>query len=225
MNRGGFVNASRILTSVLAPLERRCLLWLAARMPSAIHSDHLTALAAVAMLGAGLCYWIARWNTLALIGCIAFLALNWFGDSLDGTLARVRGHERPRYGFYIDHIVDAFGMLFLVGGLALSGFMSPPIAWGILLSYYLLSIEVYLATYTLHTFRISYWNLGPTELRLILAIGNLALLFHPTATIAGRSYLLFDVGGVIAIAGLWLTILASFATNARALARAEPRPR
>src|SRR5215470_17351273 len=115
-----FREAGRSLTSLLAPLEKRLLLWLAARMPRWVRSDHLTVLALVAMLLAGLSYWLARVSDVGLLLVVVWLAINWFGDSLDGTLARVRRQQRPRYGFYVDHIVDCFGVLFLFGGLALS---------------------------------------------------------------------------------------------------------
>src|SRR5262245_2251940 len=98
-----------------------------------MNSDHLTALGLVALLGAGLSYWYSRWNNVGLLMVIACLAVNWAGDSLDGTLARVRNKQRPRYGFYVDHIVDSLGALFLLGGLSLSTFMSPGIAWGLLI--------------------------------------------------------------------------------------------
>lgn len=219
-----FRHATRELTSFLAPLEKRCLIWIARRLPGAVNSDHLTALALLAMAGVGASYWLARWYPVALVGGIVCLGLNWFGDSLDGTLARVRGHERPRYGFYVDHVVDVLGILALMGGVALSGYMSPLIAAGVLVAYYLLSIEVFLAVYTLGTFRISFWKIGPTELRLILAVGNLALLVHPTATVFGRQYRLFDVGGLVAMMGLMFTMLWAAAANTRRLYRAEPLP-
>ena len=111
-----FKDATRAQLSLLAPLEKRALLWLAARMPAAVNSDHLTLLGFVSLIGAGLSYWYARTNPLGLVFVIAFLITNWFGDSLDGTLARYRQRLRPRYGFYVDHMVDAFGALFLLGG-------------------------------------------------------------------------------------------------------------
>src|SRR3990170_5368257 len=165
-----FREATRVLTGVLSPIEKRCLIWLASRLPACINSDHLTALALVAMLGAGLSYWLA--GVVPLVGLLLVnvcLAINWFGDSLDGTLARGRNRQRPRYGFYVDHVVDAFAVAFLVGGMALSGFMSPYVALGLLVAYFMLSIEVYLATYALGTFTISYFKIGPTELRILLA--------------------------------------------------------
>jgi phosphatidylglycerophosphate synthase len=223
-DRPAFKDATRVLSSILSPLEKRTLHWLAARMPARVNSDHLTSLALLAMLGAGLSYWLASVTPLGLLLVVGCLAVNWFGDSLDGTLARVRDQQRPRYGFYVDHIVDGFGALFLLGGLALSGYMHPAIAFGLLLAYYLLSIEVYLAAHTVGRFKITHFYLGPTELRILLAIGNLVLLVHPHATILGQTYRLFDVGGVIAVAGLFVTLLVSVVTNTRALYRAEPIP-
>jgi len=197
------------------------LLWLAQHAPAWINSDHLTALGLVALLGAGLSYWWARSNPVGLYGVIVCLALNWLGDSLDGTLARVRNRQRPRYGFYVDHVVDAFGALFLLGGLALSGFMSERIALGLLIAYLMLSIEVYLATYTLGTFQISFWKFSPTELRILLAIGSVALLWHPDAHVAGTDWRLFDIGGASGIAGMSVMLVVATAKHTRALYNAE----
>ncbi len=221
----GFREARRSLTSVLAPVEARTLRWLALRIPRWIDSDDLTAAALAAMLFAGLSYWLARVTPLGLVLVAPCLALNWFGDSLDGTLARVRGHQRPRYGFYVDHLVDAAGAVFLLGGLGLSGYMSPLVALGLLIAYLLVMIETFLATYALGTFRMSHFGVGPTELRVLLAAGTLVLLVHPTADLLGRRYLLFDVGGVVAIGGLLVTLACSAAGNTRRLYAAEPLPR
>jgi archaetidylinositol phosphate synthase len=218
----GFNEATRVLTSWLAPAERRCLIWLAQRMPAWVNSDHLTALGFVGTVMAGASYWLARWHPLALLLVVFWLAVNWFGDSLDGTLARVRNCQRPRYGFYVDHVLDAFGGFFLLGGLGLSGYMSPLVAGLLLVVYYLLSIEVYLATYCLASFRLSFWKFGPTELRLLLAVGNVALLWHPTTTIVGPRLLLFDVGGVIGIVCIAATAITAAARNTVVLYRAEP---
>jgi phosphatidylglycerophosphate synthase len=220
-----FADATRVSTSYLAGNERRLLRWTAARLPAAINSDHLSGLALVSMLLAGLSYWLARAYPLALVAVMVWLAANWFGDSLDGTLARVRGHERPRYGFYVDHIIDAFGASFLIGGLGLSGYMSPVVAMGLLAAYLLLLVEVYLATYSRGRFRLSFWKLGPTELRLLLCLGNAVLLVHPHAVLFGRTLLLFDVGGLVAAAGLVVTAAVSAIENTRALYADEPLPR
>jgi archaetidylinositol phosphate synthase len=200
-----FKTADRAHTSFLAEAEKQMLPWIATRLPGWVNSDHLTALGFVSLILAGASYWYARSNAWALLLVIPFLALNWFGDSLDGTLARVRNRQRPRYGFYADHILDALGMSFLMAGLALSGYMSPLVAGLFLIVYLLLSIEIYLATYTIGTFHLSYWRFGPTELRILLSIGNLFALWRPYAIIAGRDVLLFDVGfavGAVALAAI-----------------------
>src|SRR6266852_8464417 len=188
-----FKTAERSHTSFLATAEKRVLVWMASRLPAWVNSDHLTALGFVSLLGAGACYWYSKAHPLALLAVIVFLALNWFGDSLDGTLARVRNRLRPRYGFYIDHILDAIGTFFLMTGLAFSGLMTPGIAYAFLIAYLLLSIETYLTTYTIGSFHLSFWSFGPTELRLLLCIGNIALFFRPVVKIAGQHYLRFDV--------------------------------
>jgi archaetidylinositol phosphate synthase len=214
--------AVRVHTSILASVEKRCLIWMAERMPLAVNSDHLTALATTAMLGAGLCYW--NGTPAALAGAIVLLAVNWFGDSLDGTVARVRHHERPRYGFYVDHVLDVVGILFIIAGLVLGGHMSLAIGGGFLIAYYLLMVEIALATHAVGTFRISFWRFGPTELRILLAIGTLRLLHSDVVTIFGSSFLLFDIGCGVAILGLLATFVTSAIVNTRTLYLAEPRP-
>jgi len=216
-----FREATRSLSGVTATIEKRALVWLAGRLPAKINSDHLTVLALVAMIACGLSYWLARRTALGLLLAVVFLAMNWFGDSLDGTLARVRQQQRPRYGFYVDHVVDAVGAVFLMGGLGLSGYMSPFVALALLVAYLLLLVETFLATYTLGTFTMSYFNVGPTELRILLAIGSVVLVAHPTADIAGREYLLFDVGGVVAIAGMIVTLAVATIRHTSALYMAE----
>jgi phosphatidylglycerophosphate synthase len=207
-----FPQMRRIQESWVAAAEKRALLWLAARTPPWIGSDHLTVLGLAAQIGAGACYALAAWNRYALLGVIACLALNWLGDSLDGTLARVRQQLRPRYGFYVDHMVDSFGALALMGGLALSGYMHPWIAIGLLVAFLMLSIQSYLATHALGEFRLSFWRFGPTELRIMLAIGNLALLWKPRVHFLGGYYKLFDVGGATGLAGM-AVIVVFFATQ------------
>jgi len=218
---GEFQAAVRDQSSFLSSLEKKTLIWLAHRMPRWVSSDHLTLLGFVSMALAGLSYWCARWNRAALLLVIVWLVTNWFGDSLDGTLARVRNKQRPRYGFYVDHITDAFGTFFLVGGIALSGYMNPLIAMGMLIGYFLLSIESYLATYTIGTFHLSYWKFSPTELRLLLCLGNIALLYRPVVRILGDSYRLFDVGGTVAIAGMGLVVAQAAVRHTVMLYRAE----
>ena len=128
MNATSFQTAARRQESILTPLEKRVLAWFVRHLPGWVNSDHLTSLGFAAMFLAGTSYVLARWNPVMLFAASGFLALNWFGDSLAGSLARHRQRLRPRYGFYVDHIVDAFGTLFLIGGLGLSGYMTPAVA-------------------------------------------------------------------------------------------------
>lgn len=214
----------RIQESWLAGIEKRTLLWLAVRTPERIGPDHLTLLGLTAQVGAGVCYALASQNRLALLGVIFCLALNWFGDSLDGTLARVRQRQRPRYGFYVDHMVDTFGALALMGGLALSGYMNRAIAIGLLIGFFMLSIQSYLATHALGEFRISFWRFGPTELRILLAIGNVALFWKPMVHLFGNQYRLFDVGGAIGLAGMALMLVVFTLQNTIRLYREERIP-
>ncbi len=223
-----FRSAQRANGSLTAAVEKRALVWMAERMPAAIGSDFLTALGLLGMLGAGLCFWWSRQEKAALLGVVLCLAVNWFGDSLDGTLARVRNAQRPRYGFYVDKIADCVGALFLLGGMALSGRMSPLVAAILLIAYYLISIEVYLTTYTLGAFQMSFAGFGPTELRLLLAAGTLWLYARPKlpmVQVLGEEYLLFDVGGMIAAGGMALMALVAAVHHTRQLYREEPLPK
>ncbi|HTR25471.1 MAG TPA: CDP-alcohol phosphatidyltransferase family protein [Terriglobales bacterium] len=215
----GFQNAARIHQSFLAAAEKRALIWLAERIPRPINSDHLTALGFAAQLATGACYALASRDRRWLLVAIVCLALNWFGDSLDGTLARVRQQQRPRYGFYVDHMIDSIGATAMMLGLAYSGYMHPFIAIGLLIAFLLLSIQSYLATYTIGEFHLSFWKFGPTELRILLAVGNLAL-FRWAWVIHGR-YRLFDIGGAIGLIGMSLMLIASSLKNTIRLYREE----
>lgn len=193
-----FRDAKRVQESITSGPERKALLWLAAQIPAWVNSDHLTLLGFVAMFLAGASYFAARWNPVGLLFATLCLALNWFGDSLDGTIARVRNCRRPRYGFYVDHMIDSLGALFLMGGLGLSGYVNWKIAMCMLVAFLLLSIESYLTTYTLGEFRLSFAKFGPTEIRILLAVGNFVLWLHPNARVPGTSFRLFDFGGSVA---------------------------
>ena len=210
--------------SLLAHREKLFLVWLAQRMPRWLHSDHLTctALAAMALAGGG--YWLLRWDMRAAWLVVAALALNWFGDSLDGTLARVRRVERPRYGYYVDHVLDIVGTSLLLGGLACSGYMNPVIALSVLVAYLLVTGEVFLATTTRGVFKMSSFGVGPTELRILMAIGTLTLSGNPRVPLGPFGQMaLFDFGGLVAIAGMVVSLLVAVIRNTRALSVAEPR--
>jgi archaetidylinositol phosphate synthase len=216
-----FKDAFRLQESFTAAAERKALAWLAVRLPGRVNSDHLTLVGFVAMFLAGASYAFARTNRAGLILATFFIAVNWFGDSLDGTLARLRNRQRPRYGFYVDHMIDTFGGFFLMGGLAISRFIDWRIALGMFVAFLMLSVQVYLATYAVGVFQLSFAKFGPTEIRILLALGNVALWFHPDARIFGSSYRVFDVGGIIAIAGMSLMLVVSTIFNSVKLYRAE----
>ncbi len=214
----------RIHESLLASSEKRLLIRIANRLPPWIHSDHLTLLALVAMALAGAGYALARWDHRGLWLVVVALALNWFGDSLDGTLARVRRVERPRYGFYVDHVLDIVGITLLLGGLACSGFMTPVIALAVLVAYLLVAGEVFLATAANGVFRMSFAGVGPTELRILLAVGTLALFRDPHVDLGTLGNVrMFDVGGLVATAGMGATLAVAIARNMCDLAQREPR--
>jgi archaetidylinositol phosphate synthase len=206
-------DVKRVQQSWTAGLEKQALVWLAERVPQRVGPDHLTALGLAAQIGAGVFYAFAGRYRYALVGVVACLILNWLGDSLDGTLARVRHRLRPRYGFYVDHMVDSFGALALLGGLALSGYIDPWIAAGLLVGFLVLSIQSYLATHTLGEFHLSFWRFGPTELRILLAVGSLALLKKPVVHVLSFRCRLFDLGGAIGIAGMALMAVVFTAQN------------
>jgi len=223
INTKSFRDAAREQTSILAPLERAVLRGLARRMPGWVNSDHLSVLGLVGMLMAGACYTASKQNPLMLHLVNVFIFLNWFGDSLDGTLARYRDRQRPRYGFYVDHIIDTFGALFLLFGIAVSGYMSERVAAAVLIVYFMLAINSYLAAYSIGVFKLSQWKLGPTELRLLLMIGNVFLIYRPR--VYHRRYLLFDVGGVVTIIGMGLMLVVLSIQHTHTLYKLERLPK
>ena len=214
----------RLNRAVLARVERHALEWIARRLPEAMTPDVLSVLGLVAMAGAGLAFASFQWaDRGAAAGVVAALFANWFGDSLDGTVARVRGIERPRYGYYVDHVIDLAGSAFLFTGIAYSGLMSPLLAVVLLSAYLLVSAERYLATHATGVFRMSCFGLGPTELRLLLAAGAVKAAGSATVEIGGLgSVKLFDTAGIIAIGGLAAAFIVAAIGNARVLYLAEP---
>lgn len=217
-----FNSATRVQEALTASVEKAALIWMAERTPRAVTADHLTLLGLGAQLLAGVSYALARWNRYALFAVIFFIALNWLGDSLDGTLARVRKQQRPRYGFYVDHMVDTFGASFLMLGLAASGYLHWQVALAMLIAFLVLSIETYLATYAVDRFHMSHGLFGPTEIRILLIVGTLALYFHPYAHLFGRDFLLFDIGGTIGAAGMILLAVIATVRHTIELYRTEP---
>jgi phosphatidylglycerophosphate synthase len=219
-----FTPAHRINQALTASVEKRALRWMAHRAPRWLTSDQLTLLGLSAQVGAGIGYALSRYNRYALLVVILCLVLNWFGDSMDGTLARVRCQPRPRYGFYVDHMVDIFGSVALMGGLGFSGFLHWQTAIAMLIGFLLLSSESYLATYTLSRFQLSQGIFGPTEIRILLILGNLALVHSPYSTVFGHTVLLFDLGGTIAAVGMFATAIFVTVRHTVQLYREEPLP-
>ena len=212
-------------TSVLAAAEKRALIWMAQRLPRWINSDHLSALGLASMAGAGLAFWLAGSNPVAGASLVVLcLLLNWFGDSLDGTVARVRNQQRPRYGYYVDHVIDLAGTAMLFAGLAASGYMTPAIAVLVVASYYLVSAETFLATHSRGLFKMAFLGVGPTELRVLLAAGALALINTPMVAPFGiEPVRLWDLGGVIGSAGMIGAFISSSVRNGKALYAEETR--
>jgi phosphatidylglycerophosphate synthase len=219
-----FQSATRINRSLTASLETRALTWLAHHAPPWLTSDQLTLLGFSAQLAAGASYALARTHRLALVAVILCLILNWLGDSLDGTLARVRHQQRPRFGFYVDHLSDVLGSIAMMSGLACSGFVHSAVAIAMLIAFLLLSAESFLATHTLHRFELSQGIFGPTEIRLLLIAGNLALLRSPWSHLFGHKLLLFDLAGCIATVCMFATAFITAARHTAQLYREEPLP-
>lgn len=219
--------AKREMSFLLAGPERRVLRWIAARLPARWMPDHLTGIGVCGALLVGGGYALAghhaAWLWVASFG----LAVNWFGDSLDGTLARVRRIERPKYGYYIDHMVDAVNTTIIGAGIGLSPFVDLPVALLVVILYLCLSINVYLEASVHGQFDFGFGIIGPTEVRLLLALVN-------TALFAGVTWSEFRVAGVarvadivffVACGGLAYALVARFRINLIRLARLEPRPR
>jgi phosphatidylglycerophosphate synthase len=215
----------RLHKSVLAASEKRLLIWMAERLPRWINSDHLSALGLASMAGAGVSFWLARTDPVAGAGLVVLcLLLNWFGDSLDGTVARVRDQQRPRYGYYVDHVLDLAGTAFLFAGLAASGHMSSLIAALVVAAFFLVSAEAYLATHARGVFKMAFLGIGPTELRILLAAGALALIAAPVIRPMGMAEIrLFDLGGIVGVIGMVTTFVVTTGKNIRALYIEETR--
>jgi phosphatidylglycerophosphate synthase len=214
---------TRLHRSLLAAPEKRALVWMAERMPAWVNSDHLSALGLVSMAGVGASFALTGSHpSIGVPLVVACLVLNWFGDSMDGTLARVRNRMRPRYGFYLDHVIDIAGTAMMLAGLALSGHMDPLIAAVTLAAWLLVMGESFLATCARSLFRMSFLWFGPTELRVLIAIGAVMLLGGGVVRPFGLGpYRLFDVGGLCASSGLVIVFVVNGVRNAVALYREE----
>jgi phosphatidylglycerophosphate synthase len=217
------VEAKREPGFVLAVPERRLLRWIAARLPRGVLPDDLTALGLLASLGILAAYQLSNDGTAWLWAASALLVVQWFGDSLDGTLARVRGIERPTYGYYVDHLVDAISTAAIGIGLGLSPYMLLSIGTLIVVGYLVLSINVYLESYAFGRFNIGYGYIGPTELRLILIVLNTALaLGLGDFDVGDLEFTILDLIGLAIVAGMALMLVGRAARNLRELSKREP---
>ena len=217
-------STARETAFLLAKPERRLLVAIASRLPKAMTSNHLTVVGAAGALGAGLTYSFSGQHAEWLWVASSMLVVNWFGDSLDGTLARVRNAERPRYGYYLDHIVDAFSTSAIGIGIGLSPFVALPLALCLVVVYLTLSINVYLESHVFGVFELGYGRIGPTEVRIILVMAN-TLLVSASGTSRDVAWVVANaVVGVVSL--LMLAALASrFGRNLRRLAEMEPAGR
>ena len=216
--------APRQAKFLVARFEQWALPRLAARLPRWVLPDHLTGLGIVAATFIMICYMKSNEDRAWLWGAIVGLVLHWFGDSLDGTLARVRRIQRPRYGFYLDHLTDAYATTALGLGLGFSPFMLLSVALAGVVAYLILSINVYLETYIFGVFRYGYGVLGPTEARLLLITLNLVALFVSPLpfTLFGVRMTVFDIGGIVVTFVMIALLLRRAFRNLGELAKAEP---
>jgi phosphatidylglycerophosphate synthase len=218
------VEAEREPNFLLAPLERRFLPWAAAKLPRWVLPDDMTAIGVLAAFGVCAAYQLSNNGNGWLWVASALLVVQWIGDSLDGTLARVRGIQRPKYGYYLDHIVDAIATAAIGIGLGLSPFMLLAIGTLIVVGYLTLSINVYLESMAFGRFRLGYGYLGPTEIRVVLIALNtaLALDLGLDFRLVGLNMTVFDAIGLVIVAVMLVLLVGRAFGNLRELAREEP---
>jgi phosphatidylglycerophosphate synthase len=221
------VEAEREPNFLLAPFERRFLPWAAGKLPRWILPDDLTAVGVLAAFGVCTAYGLSNNDSAWLWVASGLLVVQWLGDSLDGTLARVRQIQRPKYGYYLDHLVDAIATAAIGIGLGLSPFMLLSVGTLIVVAYLILSINVYLESYALGRFRLGYGLLGPTEIRAILILLNtgLALDLGLDFRLVGLDLTVFDLVGLVIAGGMILMLIGRAFANLRALAKEEPAAR
>ena len=225
--------AVRIQNSILNGAEKKALAWLAERQPKWVVSDMLTLVGIIGalMIGAGfvLCSKNINWLWLSIAGFV----VNWYGDSLDGTLARVRNTQRPLYGYYLDHTVDCFNEAFMFLGLGLSYLMRLDIALMILIVYLFLTVNFSVNAHLKSEFKLTYGKLGPTEFRVIACLLIMCVIFfpcirefHTSMHFLGREVALtaLDIAGLVILAVLVLIYLVTVIQDARGYAKADPMP-
>lgn len=214
----------RVYRFTLRPFERWALPRLAQALPERVMPDHLTSLGLLASTGIAVAYLLTNRDPAWLWAASLLLVIQWFGDSLDGTLARVRGIERPRYGFYLDHLTDAYSTIAIGLGLGLSPYMLLSVGFAIVIAYLTLSINVYLETHVYGEFDFTYGVIGPTEARvLLIALNTLALVVSPLRfDVGGVPMTIFDIGGAAGAVGMFGLLLVRAIRNLRRLGEMEP---
>ena len=230
---GNKADAVRIQTSFLNAAEKKVLVWLAVRQPKWMTSDILTLIGTVGSVIAALGYVMSARNIAFLwLSSLGFV-INWYGDSLDGTLARVRNRQRPVYGYYIDHTVDCVSELLIFAGIGLSGLMHFSLAMLILVLYLMLTINVSINAHLKKEFKLTYAKLGPTEFRLIaILINTLFATIRPLAEFShtyelfGQSVTLgaFDYMGLLILLSLSAIYFVTVSKDAADYARRDPMP-
>jgi phosphatidylglycerophosphate synthase len=215
-------DAPRDKKFLLAVPEARALEWIAGRMPVWLKPDHFTGLGVLAALGIAAAYVLSNGDSAWLWAASGLLVLHWLGDSLDGTLARVRKSERPRYGYYLDHLVDAFATAAIGIGLGLSPHMLLAVGLAIVVVYLMLSINTYLETHAFGVFTLGYGRFGPTEARLILIALNTAIALGLGVDVLGMS--LLDALGIGLAAAMVIALIGRAGRNLKRLAELEPAP-
>jgi archaetidylinositol phosphate synthase len=219
--------APREKTFLLARAETRALTWMAERLPARVMPDHLTALGVLAAAGIAVAYALSNHGDAWLWVASALLVVHWCGDSLDGTLARVRGTERPRYGYYLDHLVDALATAMIGIGLGLSPHLLLATGLLVVIAYLVLSINTYLETQALGVFSLGYGRVGPTEARIALIALNAAMALGAPLhfAVAGVGLSALDAVALAVVALMAVALGARAARNLRELAAREPAVR
>jgi phosphatidylglycerophosphate synthase len=219
--------APRTKTFLLAAPEERLLRAIARRLPRRVQPDHLTGLALLAAVGIAVAYGLSNQSPVWLWAVSALLVVHWLGDSLDGTLARVRRSERPRYGYYLDHLADAVATACIGLGLGLSPHLLLATGLVIVIAYLLLSINTYLETQALGEFRLGYGRIGPTEARLALVAVNTAMALGAglRVEVLGIGVSILDAVALGAVAAMLVALGVRAAKNLRELALREPAAR
>ena len=223
--------SERIQTSILNAAEKKTLVWLANRLPGWMTSDILTAIGVLGAFMCGLGFALTHFGIYWLWLSVAGLVVNWFGDSLDGTFARVHNQQRKLYGYYLDHNVDTITEAFMFIGAGLSPLMHMSIALAIYAAYLAMTVYVSINAHIKSEFKLTYGKLGPTEFRVIIALANIALMYipfltsyHLTLALAGRTFVLgtLDLVGITILVILTIIYLVSFFKDLRWFAEKDP---